>query len=300
MFTPAASAAAAALASPERRGRALAVVMAGLSGATALGSPIGTVIGTLSAWHMTMWFVAALGALAACGVVAALPAIPAPPPLGLRARLAPLVDVRVMATLATTLLAACGLYVVYSYISTVFDRATAGDGLVLAALLSVWGVAATVGNLAAGSLIDRFGNRRIINLAIVVVALHFALMPWASANLAATVLTTVVWGFCGWGLFVGQQHRLIGIAPTLAPILLALNASATYIAASIASTAGALAMLAMEPRNLPFVGGALLLVGLLAAELAHRCIAYRASRPIAHAPAVDEASRSSRSRAPGT
>jgi predicted MFS family arabinose efflux permease len=289
MFTPAASAVAAVLVSPERRGRALAVVMAGLSGATALGSPIGTVIETLSAWHMTMWFVAAVGALAACGV-AALPAIPVPPPLELRARVAPVVDLRVLATLATTLLVACGLYVVYSYISSVFDRATAGDGLVLAALLSVWGVAATVGNLTAGSLIDRFGNRSIINLAIIVVALDFALIPWGTASLSTTVVTTIVWGFCGWGLFVGQQHRLIGIAPTLAPILLALNASATYIAASTASATGALAMLAIEPWNLPFLGGILLLTGLLAAELAHRCIARCASRPIAHAPTAGEKS----------
>jgi DHA1 family inner membrane transport protein len=296
MFTPAASAAAAALVSPERRGRALAVVMAGLSGATALGSPIGTLIGALGGWRMTMWFVAAVGALAAWGVAAALPAIPTPPTLGLRARLAPLADFRVVATLATTLLVACGLYVVYSYISTVFGPATGDDGLVLAALLSVWGVAATVGNLAAGSLTDRFGSRKIINLAIIIVALAFALIPRASASLSAIVVATVVWGFCGWGLFVGQQHRLIGIAPTLAPILLALNASATYIAASTASAGGALAMLAIEPHNLPFLGSALLLVGLLAAELAHWSIARNISKPIADAPATDEKFKSSRNR----
>jgi MFS transporter, DHA1 family, inner membrane transport protein len=300
IFTPAAGAAAAALVPPERRGRALAVVIAGLSGATALGSPIGTMIGTLSTWHTTMWFVAALGALAACGVATALPALPAPPPVGLRTRLAPLLDFRVAATLATTLLAACGLYVVYSYISTVFDRATAGSGFVLAALLSVWGVSATVGNLAAGSLVDRFGNRSIINLAIVVVALDFALMPWASAGLSTTVVTTIVWGVCGWGLFVGQQHRLIGMAPALAPLLLALNASATYVGASIASAAGALAMLVIEPRSTPLLGGALLLTGLLAAELAHRWIARSASRATAHAPATDEKSGFLRSRAGGT
>ena len=39
IVTPAASATAAALVGPEQRGRALAVVLAGMSGATALGAP---------------------------------------------------------------------------------------------------------------------------------------------------------------------------------------------------------------------------------------------------------------------
>src|SRR6266851_535472 len=86
MFTPAASASAAALVPPERRGRALAMVIAGLSAATALGAPTGTVIGTLGSWRLTMWFVAALGALAALGVAALLPRIPGPPPRGRRRR----------------------------------------------------------------------------------------------------------------------------------------------------------------------------------------------------------------------
>ena len=44
MFSPAASATAAALVAPERRGRALAIVLAGLSGATARGAPVGTLV----------------------------------------------------------------------------------------------------------------------------------------------------------------------------------------------------------------------------------------------------------------
>jgi hypothetical protein len=36
----------------------------------------------------------------------------------------------------------------------------------------------------------------------------------------------------GWGLVVLQQHRLIGIAPALAPIPLTLNAAAIYLAVS--------------------------------------------------------------------
>jgi predicted MFS family arabinose efflux permease len=67
-------------------------------------------------------------------------------------------------------LAYVGLFLVYTYIALSFDRATGGDARVLAGLLLLWGVALTIGNLAAGRLTDRLGSRRIINVTITVVA----------------------------------------------------------------------------------------------------------------------------------
>jgi DHA1 family inner membrane transport protein len=272
MFTPIAGATAAAMVAPERRGAALAIVIAGLSGATALGAPIGTLVGNAGDWHMTMWFVALIGTLALVGVFAILPDVAPPPALRLRQRLAPLGDARVATTLLTTLLFIFGVFVIYTYISIVFDRATNGDGTRLAVLLSSWGIAATVGNLAAGSLSDRFGNRRVINAALVVAALDFALMPWIGAGFLGAVMTVAIWGFCGWGFVVSQQHRLISIDASLAPILLALNASAIYLAISVAGGAGALVIGIMDPHDLPLVTSALVVASLFCAELAYRLI----------------------------
>ena len=272
MFSPAASATAAALAAPERRGRALAVVIAGLSGATALGAPIGTLVASFGDWRTTMWFVAGLGTLASLGVLAVLPEVAAAPAPRLRARLAPLGDARVAATLATTLLVMFGVFLVYTYISVVFDRATRGDGAHLAALISVWGIGATIGNLATGHLVDRFGSRRIVNLAILIVALDFALMPWSSTSLGPAAFALAIWGFWGWGLVVSQQHRLIGITPALAPILLALNAAAIYLAVSASGAVGGLVMGVLGPHDLPFVSTLLILGGIATAEQAHRLI----------------------------
>jgi len=275
MYTPAASAAAAALVAPEARGRALAIVMAGLSGATALGAPIGTLVGSVASWRATMWLVAAIGALAGLGIAAALPQLPAAARLSLAERLAPLRDARVVLTLATTLLVLAGLYTVYSYVSVVFERATGGSGQVLAALIATWGAAATIGNLVAGALTDRYGSRRIINLAIAVVGLDFLALPAASTAVATAIPVLVVWGLCGWGVLVPQQHRLIGIAPALAPILLALNASTIYIAVAAAGALGAALLPEVAPDRLGWVGAALIFLGLFAAEGAHRVIRKR-------------------------
>jgi len=113
-FSPTAAGAAAMLVPAERRGHALSVVLAGMTAATALGSPIGVVIGGLGDWRWTMVFVAVLAAASALGVLAFLTEIPLPPAVSLRKRIAPLADRRIGLTLATTLLAMAGAFTVLS------------------------------------------------------------------------------------------------------------------------------------------------------------------------------------------
>jgi len=290
IFTPAASATAAALVSPERRGRALAIVMAGLSGATALGAPIGTLVGSLGDWRLTMWFVAALGLLAMVGV-RMLPQMMPPPALRLWERLAPVADSRVAMTLLTTLFVLSGLYTVYTYISIAFERATDGDGSRLAALISIWGVAAIVGNLLAGSLTDKFGSRRIINISLMVAILDFAFMPMVNGTFAGASVVLIIWGLAGWGILVPQQHRLIGIAPGKAPLVIALNAAAIYVGVSLSGALGAVVLQVLDPGFLGPVGAVLILVGLVTAELANRLIVGRAPMPVVSGTASESSQR---------
>ncbi|MFD7184221.1 MFS transporter [Streptomyces sp. NPDC059904] len=273
MVTPTAVAAAAALAPPERRGRAISTVMAGLSAATALGAPLGTAIGSLTGdWRATMLFVSALGLLAAAGIALLLPKIPNPPLVPLRARLAPLGDRRIGLTLLTTLLLFTGLYTVYSYIAQGLDRATGGSGTTLAILLFVWGVASTIGTLGSGNLVDRIGSRPIINVALVVLALDFALLPWSSAHLGTAVVALVVWGLCGWGFLTPQTHRLIGAMPAAAPMLSGLNSATVYIGVSLAPLLGQAGMAWSGAHWLGPIGTVLIVLALIAAETAHNVI----------------------------
>ena len=270
VFTPAASAVATTLVGPERRGRALAVILAGLSAATAFGAPIGTLVASAGDWHLTLWFVAALATLAGAGVIAFLPKMAGAVGIPFRARFAPLGDPRVAATLVTTLLIMFGVFVVYTYMSVIFDRATSGGGSLLAILMSIWGIGATVGSLKAGGLTDRLGNRRVLNIAVVILALDFALLPWTSAHFASAALALVVWGMAGWGLVVSQQHRLVGINQSLAPILLALNAAAIYLGIGASGAVGAILLHRLDPHQLPVFGAIFISLGGLVGELAYR------------------------------
>jgi predicted MFS family arabinose efflux permease len=85
----------------------------------------------------------------------------------------------------------------------------------------------------------------------------------------------MIWGLCGWGMVVSQQHRLIGISPNLAAILLALNSAALYFAVSASGAIGAVAIGWIDPHLLPFVSTLLIAASAVSAEVAHRLIAAK-------------------------
>ena len=87
------------------------------------------------------------------------------------------------------------------------------------------------------------------------------------------VSALVVWGFCGWGLVVPQQHRLISVMPTAAPLLLGLNSAAIYIGVSMSGLIGGAAITWFDRYALGLVGAAFIAAALLVAEWAHGRIA---------------------------
>lgn len=284
MFVPTATGSAATIVAPEKRGLALSIVVAGLTASTALGFPIGTVIGGLGDWRLTMAFVSALGAAAAVGIWMMLSHIPLPPQVTLSKRLASLTDHRVGLTLLTTLLVQAGTFTVYTYFAVVFDRATGSNPIMLGALLVLFGAAGTAMNLAGGRLIDTIGTRRVMVALLTVLVVDTALIPWTSAHLMTAILATLVFGAAGWGILVPQQHRLVELAPTSAPVVLGLNTSSTYLGVSSAAIIGAVGIQTVGQHNLGLISSLLMVAALIASEVTSRTINAARSRERSSAP----------------
>ncbi|SOY58535.1 Major facilitator family transporter [Cupriavidus taiwanensis] len=278
LFSPTALGVAATLAAPEKRGRALATVTAGLTGATALGSPLGTLIGGFGGWRSTLWFVTALGVAAMIGVWTLLPSVPLPAAVRLRERLAPVRDLRIALILLTSLFAFGGFLMVYTYAGVVLEPLTHGDERMLAGLFLLWGVAATAGNLLAGRLVDRFDSRHIVNAMLWIAIVNFCALPWTAAHPVSAVIALVIWGICGWGLIVPQQHRLVQLSPQMAPLLLALNNTATYLGLAGSGVLGGIALRSTGGQYLSLFAAAMIALALVLTAAAHR----RIGRPALH------------------
>ena len=271
MFSPAATGSAASIVPPERRGFALSVVIAGLAFSTTLGAPIGTLIGGLGDWRLTMVFVSALAGVAGIGVWIFLSHIPMGPAITLGKRLAPLADARVGLVLATTFLFLSGVFAIYTYFSVVFDRAIGGNTAVMAGLFVLWGVAGTASTLMAGRLIDVIGNRKVLVTMGSLVMIDYLLLPWTSTSLWATIPAVLIWGV-GWGVSAPNQHRIVSIVPQIAPIVLGLNNSATFLGTTLGSIVGAAGIKLLGGHQLCYIAAAFTAAAIIVSELAARKI----------------------------
>ncbi|MEV6103390.1 MFS transporter [Streptomyces sp. NPDC051940] len=256
-FTPAAVTVAAMLAPPERRGRALALVMGGMTVATVIGVPLGTWIGS-SEWRITMWLVSALGALALAGIWALLRAeLPVPPAVSLPGRLRWLRDRRVLGAVATTFMFFLAVQIVYIYLAPLVAPVTHGDGHRLSALMFVSGVASVVGMAVTGRLVDRIGNRPTLIAAGVWTTLGPVALPWASRDLTAAFVYSALAPLLAWGIVIALQHRLSSVDAAATPLLLSLNASALYLGTAAAGGTGSAAISVLGERWFPLASAGL-------------------------------------------
>ncbi|MGK4579262.1 MFS transporter [Kitasatospora sp. HPMI-4] len=261
LYTPTANAVATAIVPPERRGRALATVLGGMTVATALGVPLGTWVGR-GDWRLTMWLVVALGVAALTGLALMLRGLPAPAAAapGLRARLAPLGDRRVLGAAATTLVFFLAFQSVYIYLATAVRPATGGDPDRLSLILFATGLASVAGSWLGGRLVDRLGVRRVLLTGSAIAAVAFAALPWLAATMPGALAYAVVTPLAGWAVSVALPHRLASVDPANAPLLISLNSSSLYLGTAAGGAAGSAFIAFLGERWFP-LGAVVLALG---------------------------------------
>ncbi|KAA8997339.1 MFS transporter [Affinibrenneria salicis] len=237
-YTPCASVAAVMLAGERCRGRALSLVMAGITVSTIIGVPLGTWLGHYGGFRLALWLVVGLAALAAIGLLGWLPDLPASPPVRLRERLRALRYPGVGAILLVTLLAMTAGFTVYTYIGPLLSATLHADARRLSLVLMAFGLAGTAGNLFSGWLVDRWGAWATALLSLGVVMAALAALPWLSVTPAGALFGVIVWNGAGWLLLPAQQHRLLSIAPQAGQLLISLNAAAMYLGIGAAGLLG--------------------------------------------------------------
>ncbi|MEF2977573.1 MFS transporter [Subtercola sp. YIM 133946] len=268
-LVPAATAAAASLAPPEKRGRAIAFVLLGFTAATALGSPLGTALGAVGGWQLPLLIVAALAAVLAVLVALFVRQIPLGHPVSLKARFAPLADPRIVLALGAALFMTAGFNIVYIFSAEVTAGATGGDGTLLAVLLLVYGLAGTVGNVGAGFLTDRLGNRRTASIFFVIHLAALVVLPIIDLNYLATAAVFAVWGVAAFAAVPPVQHRLISIEPAASGVALSWYTTAMYLGIAIAPPVGAAALAAGGAQAIPDFGAVAVALALLLFQLGY-------------------------------
>jgi len=260
LCTPTAIGVAVALASPERRGRAVALVTSGITVATVIGVPLGTMVGNQFGWRATFVMVAALGAVALAGVLYGVPRGLPNSTATLGERLAVARHPGVLYALATTVLWAIGGFTVFTYLAIPLQGLGFNAADISLALL-IFGSAAAIGNMLGGTLADRFGPlpTAAVGLAGMATALVLLSLVLKSATpdhaRYAVLLLVFGWAIAGWAFYPAQVASIIRIDPRSSVIALSLNASALYLGFALGGAAGGVVLSILGPTDLGWVGG---------------------------------------------
>ena len=258
---PTAIGVAVAVAAPERRGRAIALVTSGLTVATVVGVPLGTMIGNQFGWRATFILVAVLGAVALAGLLFGLPRGLPKSTATLAERFAVARHDAVLYALATTTLWAIGGFTVFTYLSIPLHGLGFGAADISLALL-VFGSAAAIGNMLGGLLADRLGAAStaalgLCGMAAALILFSAALKFVAPEHARYLVLLMVFgWAISGWGFYPAQVASIIRIKPEASIIALSLNASFMYLGFAIGGAVGGVVLSVLGPTDLGWVGGA--------------------------------------------
>ncbi|KUO18763.1 MFS transporter [Streptomyces dysideae] len=295
VFSPGAVAVVPSLVAAEQRGRALSTVSAGIAVSTAVGVPLGTLIGNAFGWRTTFLAVAALGALACLGLVLLLPPLPPNPPADLRTRMAASRTPGVASALCVTTLWIAGAFTLLTYLSPVLDEVGDVQGTTLSIWLAVYGLAAVTGNNLGGRAADRFPAPRLtvvtttgLLASLALFGLLGSLGVHGATGAGLAIVGLITWGVFGWAFAPIQSHRLVQLAPESAGVVLSLNSSAIYIGISAGGFLGAAALAEGGAAAVGWAAAAVELLAVLASLALLRRGAGQAGQA---APAKPEPSR---------
>jgi predicted MFS family arabinose efflux permease len=246
LFMPTANSTAAALVPAERRGRAVAVVIGGLSVSMVLGVPLGSLIGAVATWRIAFVLIAAVCAI---GVVGLWRGVPRNLPRGtasLAERIAAARRPEVVMGLSVTFFWATGIFSFYTFVAPFLTKAVGIEAKLVPLALLGFGAAGWIGNMIGGRMTDRAGARRTIAVALAVLTLacvSFGIAARLGPSPAATAFAAagfVVGGLSGWTFHPAQTARLLELAGKSGLVALSLNQSALYAGTALGSALGAL------------------------------------------------------------
>jgi predicted MFS family arabinose efflux permease len=238
--------------------RATTIILAGISFATVIGVPIGSVIASTLGWRAAFVVLAIVAVVIGLAQLFVLPSLPPPPTQGVRQLTYLLRHKDARLGLLTIALVIAGHFAAYTYVTPFLKENPAVTPGFLSTLLLAYGVAGIVGNFAGGTLAARY-LRPTLGGVIALLAGSILLLPLVHGSLPAITTLLVLWGLAFGALPISLQLWVFKAAPEALEGGAALLVSTFQIFIALGSVLGGRIVDASGTSAVMWTGGAVAL-----------------------------------------
>lgn len=223
--------------------RATTITFSGVSIASVLGVPLGTLAGQQLGWRAAFWALAGLSVLTLVALAVLLG--PTRPAGGVALRRLPSMlrnrDLRV--TVVITAVVITGAYAAYTYVTPLIVDGIGIDVDLVSAVLLVMGAAGVAGNFAAGALLTRLTSARAGLAAVIgVLAVALWLVAVTTTITPLALVALMVWAVGYAAIPIGLQTTVLRTAPAHREAATTVYSTAFNLAIGVGALVGAQAI----------------------------------------------------------
>jgi DHA1 family inner membrane transport protein len=251
------------LVKPDRKAGAIATMFTGLTVATVIGVPLGTLLSQHFGWRLTFLAVALVGLIGLIGVATLVPEQPAPQDARLRTELAVFRNPQVLLAMAMTVLGFGGVFAAITYLAPMMTEVTGYADTSVTWLLVLFGLGMFAGNLIGGRYADRH-LMPMLYIALGALAAVLALFALTAHSKSAAAVTVVLIGALGFATVAPLQKRVLDNAAGAPTLASAVNIGAFNLGNALSAWLGGMVIAAGYGYTAPNWIGAILALSALA------------------------------------
>ncbi|NMH67960.1 MFS transporter [Bacillus sp. RO3] len=257
-----------------KQAQAISIMFTGLTVATILGVPFGTLIGQNLGWRATFLAVAVLGVfgLLANGMTLDKPAGKSEK-LTVREIVRLISNPRIILALLMTSFGFGGTFALFTYLTPILEKVSSISSQHIFWMLLLYGAATAVGNIIGGKITNQHPVRAlrwVFLFQFIALLLQMVLLPHTMLSYVSIIL----FGLFAFMMSPGVQSYIVSLAEKLVPsakdLASALNISGFNIGIAAGSALGGLAIDYMNYLDTAWIGALMVLVALILAVINYR------------------------------
>lgn len=253
------------LAGEQHRGRAIGIILMGLSGSLVLGVPVGTFLSEWLGWRALFIVIGLLSLVPLFAVYRKVPSMRERSAVTLGMQLSILKDRKIALALMITLLYIGAYSTLFTYITPYLQANAELSAAELSIILFAAGICSFIGSKMGGAMADTKGSKFTIYLGLSLQAAMLFMLSMVNGWLSGVIAMIMLWMVATWATSPAQQLYLVTRVPRSPDIALSVNTSFIQFGFALGSGIGGVVMSRASVEVLGWAGFFVVLLALLLA-----------------------------------